>query len=80
MIQVICDRCGANCDRVAYHVAVQSIHNPAPLYCTDVGDLKITDDNTRIRFCLCQSCYRALGLPNIYIATETKELRFRDDA
>ena len=78
MIRVICDKCGVDCAAVAYHVAVQPIHNPTPLYCTDLGDLKITDDNTRIRFCLCQDCYRSLGLPNVYIAAEIHELRFRD--
>lgn len=80
MIRVICDKCGVNCKRVAYHVEIQPIHNPTPIYCTDPGDLKITDDNTRIRFCLCQDCYRKLGLPNVYIAAERDELRFRDQS
>lgn len=80
MIRIICDKCGVDCKRVAYHVAIQPIHNPTPIHCTDLGDLKITDDNTRIRFCLCQNCYALLGLPNVYIAAERYELRFRDKA
>ena len=80
MIRVICDKCGVDCCRVAYHVAIQPIHNPTPIYCTDLGNLQITDDNTQIRFCLCQDCYRSLGLPNVYIAADRHKLIFRNEA
>lgn len=80
MIQVICDKCGCNCSRVAYNVAIRPIHNPTPVFCTDIGDLKITDDNTQIQFVLCQHCYILLGLPNVYIAADRNELRFRDES
>jgi len=80
MIQVICDKCGVNCQRVAYHIAIQPIHNPTPIYCTDLGNLQITDENMHVRFCLCQDCYKSLGLPNVYIAAARRELKFRDKA
>lgn len=79
VIKIICDKCGCDCIRVGYHVDIQIIHNPTPIFCTDLGDLKITDDHIRVRFCLCQDCYRSLGLPNIYIAERTHELRFREE-
>lgn len=78
MIKIICDKCGCNCMRCGFHVDIQVIHNPTPIFCTDLGDLKITDDHTRVRFCLCQDCYAELGLPNVYIAAKKDELRFRD--
>lgn len=78
MIQVICDKCGADCERNAYEVRVSAIHNPTPLYALDVGDLKITSDNSKYRFILCQKCHRKMGFPNIYKVCETGELQFRD--
>lgn len=79
MIQVICDKCGKDCDRVAYEIRVSSIHNPTPLYALDVGDLKITDERKSYRFVLCQGCYRKMGFPNYYKATEGSALVFRDE-
>ena len=79
MIQIICDKCGKDCERNAYEIRVNAIHNPAPLYVFDTGDLKITDDKSSYRFILCQNCYREMGFPNIYKVYETKELQFRDN-
>lgn len=77
MLQVICDKCGKNCDRHAYMLTVQVISNPSPLYPFDIGDLKITDTHLRMHMVLCQDDYRRLGLPNIYTSERTGELRFR---
>lgn len=66
MIKVICDKCGGNCDRTAYDIRIGAIHNPTPLNAHDRDELKITDDNTQIRFVLCQECYYDMGLPDIY--------------
>lgn len=79
MIQVICDKCGNDCERVAYEIRVSSIHNPTPLYALDVGDLKITDERKSYRFVLCQKCYRKMGFPNYYKVIEEKGLDFRFD-
>lgn len=79
MIKIICDKCGVDCGRVAYEIRVSAIHNPTPLYARDTGDLKITDDNSRFRFVVCQNCYRKMGFPNIYKVCETGELCFRDE-
>lgn len=79
MIQVLCDKCEKNCDNNAYEIRVSAIHNPTPLYPLASGELKITDDNSRYRFILCQKCYREMGFPNIYKVCETKKLHFRDE-
>lgn len=74
MIKVICDKCGADCDLNAYVLTVEVIHNPSPSYPLDRGRLKITDDGSYMRMCLCQKCYRKLGFPNIYKVIRTKKL------
>lgn len=67
MILIECDKCGKAADRNAYEIQVASIHNPTPQYIGDIGNLRITDEpGSRIRFILCQECYRRIGLPNIY--------------
>lgn len=76
MIKVICDKCGGNCDRTAYDIQIGAIHNPTPLYANDTGEAKITDDNTRIRFVLCQKCYSKIGLPNIYKTANSGMIEF----
>ena len=78
MIKVICDKCGKDCVRVGFEVAVSLIHNPVPLYPTDVGKLQITDDPARIRFILCENCYQKLGLPNIHQVIRGENL-FEED-
>lgn len=80
MIRVFCDKCGADCDANAFVITVEVIHNPTPLYPTDFGDIKITDDKSYMRMCLCQNCYRGLGFPNIYEVTRTKKLKWRNAA
>ena len=77
MIQIICDKCGSNCDRVGFEIRVSSIHNPTPLYATDFGDLKITDEKKSYRFILCQKCYREMGFPNYYKVVDDNKLEFR---
>lgn len=77
MLKIICDKCGHDCDRVGYELRVAAIHNPVPLYPTDIGELKITDDTTQIRCVVCQECYKKLGLPNIYEVARTGEIFFR---
>ena len=78
MIQIICDKCGSDCESNAYEIRVSAIHNPTPLYALDIGDLKITDDNSKYRFILCQDCYREMGFPNVYQVCNTGKLVFRD--
>ena len=79
MLKVICDKCGVDCNRVAFEIRVSSIHNPTPLYAMDIGDLKITDERKSYRFTLCQTCYRKMGFPNYYKVTEGGDLKFRDE-
>ncbi len=76
MIRVLCDKCGADCDATAYAIAVEVIHNPTPRFPTDSGGIKITDDKSHMRMCLCQNCYRGLGFPNIYAVMETNRLEW----
>ena len=78
MIKVICDKCDADCGLVGYALTVEVIHNPCPVHIFDVGDLKITCDNTKLRMVLCQDCYRSLGLPNVHKAVRDKKLAWRD--
>lgn len=66
MIKIICDKCTKDCGLNAYDVLIKVIHNPIPHSVRDVGDLCITDENTHMRFILCQDCYDKLGFPNIY--------------
>jgi len=67
MLQVICDKCGNDCGPNAYCITVDVIHNPKPANIKDTyGKPSITDDTASIRFCVCQDCFRRLGMPNIY--------------
>ena len=76
MIEVICDRCGKNCDNVAYDIQVNMIHDPIPRRIRDVGQPCITDEpSVHMRFILCQDCERRLGFPNIY-SVDRKGLKF----
>lgn len=80
MVRIICDKCGCDCDRNAYDVFVQAIHNPAPLYYNDQKAATITDEpNTHVRFTLCQKCYREMQFPNIYSCMEKKKIVWRDE-
>lgn len=79
MVKVFCDKCEKDCDLNAYAITVEVIHNPCPVHPLDVaGDIKLTSDHTRMRFILCQKCYRGLGFPNIYKTARTKKLDWRD--
>lgn len=77
MLEIICDRCKKDCDRVGFDVMISTIHNPVPVYFTDAGRAQITDDNTHARFVLCQKCYQEMGLPNIHMAVRTGKIEFR---
>ena len=79
MIKLICDKCGSNCDRVAYDIRVGVAHNPIPISYQDLGELTITDDHTRYRFFLCQDCFRDMGFPNPYMVERGKPLAFREE-
>lgn len=76
MIQVMCDKCGNNCARVGMEIMVSVIENPTPLHALDTGDLKITSDNSKYRFILCQKCFREMGFPNPYVVCDTGKLDF----
>lgn len=79
MVKLLCDKCGADCDLVGFDVRVNVLHNPTPHSVFEFGEPKITDDNTHIRFLLCQKCYREMGLPNIYVAKEARRIVWRED-
>lgn len=78
MVKVFCDKCGVDCELSAYVLTVEVIHNPSPVYPLDKGQLKITDDNSQMKMCLCQNCYRKLGFPNIYTVNRTGKLDWRE--
>ena len=78
MLQMICDKCGADCGLIAYDVLIRVLHNPSPVCMGDTSEPKITCDNSSIRMLLCQDCYRKLGMPNIYTAIRKEKLTFRD--
>lgn len=78
MVKVFCDKCEKDCDLIGYVIAVEVIHNPCPVRPTDMGPIKLTCDNSRMRMVLCQKCYRALGFPNIYKTARTGKLDWRD--
>lgn len=79
MIQILCDWCKKDCGRNAYVVTVEVIHNPVPVYPTDIGSIKITDTHTTMKMCLCERCYEATKLPNIYEFEQSKDLKFREE-
>ena len=79
MVRIMCDRCGLDCNLVGYDVRVNVIHNPTPHSIFEFGEPKLTDDNTHVRFVLCQKCYWKFALPNIYMAKEAKRIVWRDD-
>lgn len=72
MVKFICDKCGKDCDLVAYDILISSLHNPVPHHRNDFGLAQITCDDTRLRFVLCQDCYIGLGLPNIFAEAKKK--------
>lgn len=47
-------------------IDIHVVHNPNPVRFGDIGEIRLTDDNTHIRYMLCQSCYDKQGLPNPY--------------
>lgn len=79
MLKVFCDCCGKDAKLCAYDLRVNLLHNPVPTdHFGSFDEPKVTSDPRRMRFTLCSECYRRLGLPNIYQATEEKTVKFRD--
>lgn len=76
MVQVICDKCGKDCDLNAYVITINVIHNPNPHNWGNTGNIHLTDDNSHMRMCLCQACYGQLNFPNIYEVIEKGKLSF----
>lgn len=66
MIKIICDICGKDCGLNAYVLSVNVIHNPNPTKYSDIGEIRLSDDYSHMRLCLCQECYHNTKLPNIY--------------
>lgn len=77
MIELKCDRCGENCGLNASVIDIHVVHNPNHVRFGDIGEIRLTDDNTHIRYMLCQSCYDKQGLPNPYRTGEklTEEIK-----
>lgn len=78
MLKIFCDCCGEDAGNCAFDVRVNLLHNPIPKFHFDeFGEPKITDYNARVRFTLCERCYRQMGFPNLYKAIEDTKLTFR---
>lgn len=78
MVRMFCDKCGVDCDAVAFDVVVTGIENPTPLHLFDLGEPRLSSTHNRYRFLLCQKCYRKMGFPNIFKVVENKKLEWRD--
>lgn len=70
MIELKCDRCGKDCDLQARVIDVRVISNPNPVRLDDIGEVRLTDDDTHFRYMLCQNCYDKQGLPNPFCKGE----------
>lgn len=78
MVKMFCDKCGNDCHLCAFDITVRVLNNPIPHSVRDTSEPTITQDNTHIRFLLCQDCYERLGFPNIY-SVERKGLVFEKE-
>ena len=76
MVKIICDKCGKECDHNAFDVFVNFLHDYIPTHCKETVKANIGDENTHIRFILCQDCYKKFGLPNPY----SKEIKWQKGA
>lgn len=77
-MRIYCDCCGQDAGRCAFDVRVNLLHNPVPQdHFTIFSDPTISSDPKRMRFTLCEKCYRAMGFPNIYEAEAENRLKFR---
>lgn len=63
MIKLFCDICGKDCGKGAFDLYVSVIHNPTPTNIHDTGKAKLTDDDTHVRYMLCDECYERTHLP-----------------
>lgn len=79
MIKVMCDKCGGDSGLSAYEIRISAIHNPAPQRWNDIGDLRITDDDHKIRFILCDGCYKKIGLPLFSKSVNDKNIVWRKE-
>ena len=78
MLRIYCDCCGQDAMRCAYDVRVSLLHNPVPQdHFAIFSEPTISSDPKKMRFTLCEKCYREMGFPNIYEAEEENTLRFR---
>ena len=66
MVKVICDKCGADCDRIGFDVLIRCLCNFEPAYKNETGSPKITDAEESVRFTLCWDCFKKRGLPHPY--------------
>lgn len=66
MVKIFCDKCKKDCGLNSYDILVNVLHNPTPHNAFDISQPCITQDNTHIRFTLCQDCYAETGFPNVY--------------
>lgn len=66
MVKIMCDKCGKECNHNAFDVFVNFLHDYMPTNIKETSRASIGDENTHIRFILCQDCYEELRLPNPY--------------
>ena len=79
MVKLICDKCGKDCDRIGFDIMIRLISNYAPYGKNDTSSPRLTDENQHLRMILCQDCYIGLGLPNLYVQDESKEVVWPDE-
>lgn len=69
MVKLFCDICGKDCGLSALDLYVSVIHNPIPTSIHDTEKAKLTDDDTHVRYLLCDECYEKTHLPNPYMSS-----------
>lgn len=69
MVKLFCDICGKDCGLSALDVYIRVIHNPHPTNRQDAEKPTLTDDDTHVRYMLCDECYERTHLPNPYVAS-----------
>ena len=79
MVKLICDKCGKDCDRIGYDILIRMFRNFAPYDKNDKTSPCLSDEARHLRMVLCQDCYIGLGLPNLYVQDESKEVVWPDE-
>lgn len=77
MIQMVCDRCGKDCDAIAFKVDLRLIENPSPLHMTHLGRPNI-GNVTGVTFMLCQECRKQYDFPNVFTCNRENKLVWKD--